>query len=475
MFTLRDISYNFFYVLFKRKGLFAFIWLIVTSLVLFYAYVGTPLFRVNTLILVHQNPKQQLILFRDINTPAQVSQRIHPAFNLKEIVTSRNLNESIVKKYRLDARLKKRMTEPEEIRDILKFYIAAFVELPFRTLDTLGILKMEPTDYFNKAVEELMYERIEVGVLAETEVLNINVYYDDPKLALAISSSTIEGLREKSADLEAKKSFEAYLFAEEQVKRERKKLKAIEDRYLNFKEKQKIADLERERNLLLVRLDELMAERMKTEREMALNVAELAEVETLIKSEESGELISKLSGDNPYTKGIKEDSIEEGRKLKPAWNQSYIALKKKAEEHRIIIAGQKEQLRTLNTQTEEIQTEIEALPGKEVELRRLQRERDNQEELYQGLQDKMNEFKIQRMSERTEFDIKVLNTPSLPEYPEPVWPQWDLFALLAVSCGILAGILVVFILEQFSETVSDESQLEMIAQTKVLASIPDLS
>ena len=104
MITLRDISYNFFYVLFKRKLLFIIASLVVAFSVLLYAYLTTPVHRINSLVLVHQNPKQQLILFRDINTPAQTSQRVHPVYNLKEVVTSRNLSELLVAKYQLDVK-----------------------------------------------------------------------------------------------------------------------------------------------------------------------------------------------------------------------------------------------------------------------------------------------------------------------------------------------------------------------------------
>ena len=251
MITLRDISYNFFYVLFKRKLLFIIASLVVAFSVLLYAYLTTPVHRINSLVLVHQNPKQQLILFRDINTPAQTSQRVHPVYNLKEVVTSRNLSELLVAKYQLDVRARKKMTEPEGLRDIINAYIADVIDLPFLILDFLGILEMGPKDYANKAVEELMYDQIEVGVLAETEVLIINVYDEDPQMALAISKTIIEELANKTVDMEAQKSSQAYLFAKEHVEKEQKKLKDMEDDYLSFKEQQMTVDLEKERKLLL--------------------------------------------------------------------------------------------------------------------------------------------------------------------------------------------------------------------------------
>jgi uncharacterized protein involved in exopolysaccharide biosynthesis len=465
MITLRDIIYIFFYILFKRKWTLVFTAFIVALLVIFYTFVSTPLYLINTLILVHQNPKQQLILFRDINTPAQASERIYPAFNLKEIVTSRELSEAIVKEYGLGERLKKKRFEPEETRDIIKAFLSDALDLPFQVLDYLGILKAASKDFVNDAVEELMYDLIEVSVFPETEILNINVYYEDPELALAISNSVIKELSAKTAEFETQKSAGAYSFVEEQVKNEGIRLKEAENRYLSFQEKQHVVGLERERQLILDRLDDLETEAMQLDRNIALDIARLAEAQALI---ESGK---PKTGMSPTREGV----IPERYKLSPAWSQYYVELNNKAANYIISIEGQKEQLKVLNEQIREIQAEVSAIPWKEIELHRLQRERDNQESLYQGLLDKKNEFQIQKLSDRTEFDIKTINTPSLPEYPEPAWPEWDLMTAIAISCGLFAGVLTVFVLEQFSETISEEFQLQRVTQVRVLGCIPDLS
>jgi hypothetical protein len=44
-------------------------------------------------------------------------------------------------------------------------------------------------------------------------------------------------------------------------------------------------------------------------------------------------------------------------------------------------------------------------------------------------------------------------------------------SLIAVGSGIFAGLLMVFIVDQFAGTVSDRSQLERLAEIKVLGSI----
>jgi uncharacterized protein involved in exopolysaccharide biosynthesis len=465
MITLRDIIYIFFYILFKRKWTLVFTAFIVALLVVFYTFLSTPLYLINSLIMVHQNPKQQLILFRDINTPAQASERIHPAFNLKEIVTSRELSEAIVKEYGLGERLKKKRFEPEEARDIIKAFLADVLDLPFHLLDYLGILEPGAKDFMNDAVEDLMYNLIEVSVLSETEILNINVYYEDPELALAISKSVVKELAAKTVEFETQKSAGAYLFAQGQVENEAMRLKDVEDRYLRFQKERHVVGLERERQLLIDRLDDLEAETMKLNRNIALNTASLAEVQTLIKN-----------GEPMMGKGRpREDVIPEGYKLSPSWSHHYVELNTKAADYMISIEGQKEQLSVLNEQLREIQAKVSAIPLKEIQLHRLQRERDNQESLYQGILDKKNEFQIQKLSERTEFDIKIINAPSLPEYPDPAWPEWDLMVAIAVGCGMFIGVLTVFVLEQFSETISEEFQLQRVTQVRFLGCIPDLS
>jgi uncharacterized protein involved in exopolysaccharide biosynthesis len=88
--SLRDIAYLFFYTLFKRKWLFMLSFIVVAAGVVFYGIITTPVYKINTMILVLQNPKPQMILFKDITTPAPArdNEKIYPALNLKEFVMS---------------------------------------------------------------------------------------------------------------------------------------------------------------------------------------------------------------------------------------------------------------------------------------------------------------------------------------------------------------------------------------------------
>lgn len=474
--SLRDITYFFFYTLFKRKWLFILSFIVVAAGVVFYGIITTPVFKINTTILVLQNPKPQMILFKDITTPAPSRdyEKIYPALNLKEFVTSQTLSESIVKKLGLDLRFKEKRLHPKIFRDRVKSLIADLQDLPFIILDRLKILPMEPKDWVRKATEELMEDVIEVGVLPETEIVNINVYHEDAKLGLAISNAIVEKVEKMAIHLESQKSSQHYVFTKGEVEKQSKTLKKVEDTYINFRETENIVDLTRERDLLLNRLDDIKAKAMDAERQIASQTAKLTEIETLIKSEEPRAHISR-SSDKQELDGIKGGSTQEGPRLKPGWNQSYLELKKEAAECQIAIGSQKDLLSVLNVQIKGIESRVASIPGKELLLHRLERDRDNEEKLYQGLYDKKNQLQVQKMSDTTEFDIKVINPPSIPAVPDTYWPEWDLMSLIAVGSGILGGLLMVFIVDQFSGTFSDKSQLERLAEIKVLGSIPDLS
>jgi len=447
----------------------------VAAGVIFYGVITTPVYKVNTMILVLQNPKQQMILFKDITTPApsRENEKIYPALNLKEFITSQTLCESIVKKLDLDLRFKAKRREPKIFRDRVKSLIADLQDLPFILLDRFKILPMEPKDWVRQATEEFMEDVLEVGVLPETEVVNINVYHEDAKLGLAISHAIIEKVEKMAINLETKKSSQHYVFTKGEVEKQGKTLKKLEDTYINFREAEKIVDLTRERELLLNRLDDIKAKAMDAERQIASYTAKLVEIETLIKSEEPRAHISR-SSDKQELDSIRGSSTQEGPKLKPGWNQSYIELKKEAAECQIAIGSQKDLLSVLNVQIKGIESRVASIPGKELLLHRLERDRDNEEKLYQGLYDKKNQLQVQKMSETTEFDLKVVNPPSIPDVPDTYWPKWDVMSLIAIGSGIFGGLLMVFVVDQFAGTVSDRSQLERLAEIRVLGSIPDL-
>jgi hypothetical protein len=132
---------------------------------------------------------------------------------------------------------------------------------------------------------------------------------------------------------------------------------------------------------------------MDAERQIASQAARLAEIETLIRSEEPRAHLSSGASGRQGLERIKGSSMQEGPKLKPGWNQSYIELKKEAAECQVMIGSQKDLLSVLNVQIKGIESKVASIPGKELLLHRLERDRDNEEKLYQGLYDKKNQVR----------------------------------------------------------------------------------
>ena len=248
------ILYHILYVIFRMKWTLITLCVISFILILFFTYLKTPTYKATAKILIRPRPQQQLILFRDLATPGREFVRINPAENLIQILTSQEIAQEVVKKLGLDETLRKKREEPEELRDIIKRSILKTITYPIALAQNLGNLEKDPPDYFADAVEELIEDAEDIRLQQDTNVIDLSIWEETPRLSSDIANYMAQLLAERSTQLEQTNAKEAYSFTKQQLQAAERALKESEDELLKFRKENEIISLREEKK---AKLDEL--------------------------------------------------------------------------------------------------------------------------------------------------------------------------------------------------------------------------
>ncbi|MFQ6091825.1 MAG: GumC family protein [bacterium] len=334
--TKREFLFNFFYTVFKRRLSIVMIFFAFFGIVLLGTYLVTPTFEATTKILVHMNPSQQLILFRDLATPSEVNPRINPANNLIQISTGQSVAEEMVRTFGLDRRLQQRREHPTELRDKIKNGLVSLLKSPITLAQNLGLLQRREPNYLADAIEDFIDNVQDVTLEEDTEIVNLTVYWESAELASEMANTMAQLLIQKTKELTQIEASGAYEFTREQVSMAEKSLREAEDELSRFMEREKIVSLVEEKKAELQRLEAFETEYTWTNASSEEVRRQLAEGQenavsaTIIKNSPTiGDLITSLNSleirlaslrqeftdDHPEVLGLKAQIAENSARL----------------------------------------------------------------------------------------------------------------------------------------------------------------
>ncbi|MFB6278881.1 MAG: polysaccharide biosynthesis tyrosine autokinase [Salinibacter sp.] len=149
---------------------------------------------------------------------------------------------------------------------------------------------------------------------------------------------------------------------------------------------------------------------------------------------------------------------------------SYVVkLQRQVAQKRIEVSGLQAQLETVRKRLDEYQKELNTLPAQSLELAQLKRERRSAEQMYQFVQEQLQET---RMAEESEVGYaEVVRSAGVPA--EPVSPNTKLNLVLAAFLGLLGGMGLVFLREALDTKLRTPEEL-MALGPKVLGTVPDM-
>lgn len=515
--TTQNQLYYFFNVIFKRK-----IALLVTLLVCLIALIGgtylmAPVYQATTKILVRHNPRQQIMMFRDIHVPDVFSApKVNLASNMVQMAQSRNIAEIIVRKYHLDERLRQKKEDPQELRDIIWRYLKKTVKSPYAAVrwvgEELGLWQKGKKNYVVLAIDELLGDSLDIQLESDTEVIDLSIWDEDPVMGFNIANTMAAILIERVRSLDQDEASSAYEFAREQLQPAEGDLHDAEEALLKFKERVGVAEAGEEKKKKLEELYRQKGILAELERELAGVEASIRELDNQLAKQKEEISSSKITGVNPVTLDLKKslhaseiqlaedlskytDEHLELQKQRSRVTENQEKLKQEKEEIRLSetvslnpiwqdLSGRKaflevqrkshlDKKRALEGQIRSMDAEIASLLEKQITIDRLERSRKINEDLVMTLRNKLSELQVQKVARMSEYDLKILDEAHILPNSGTNWPWWDIHLLVGIPLALVISLMFPFLLEYWDDSFHAAWEVEELLRLPVLTTISE--
>lgn len=316
-------------------------------------------------------------------------------------------------------------------------------------------------------------------------ILRINVYWGTPENALRIAQVLSDRIIREDISEKSRQYIQSRDFISSQLDLYQDKLNELEDKIKVFKEQKKIANLDASTRALITQISTIESRKSQIQIEETIlrNLnAYLAAADASLDSalNFAPALLSDQVLQNLYSQLLQVEAELRGQ-LK-----EYSAGHPKVMETRARLGGLKDQMKeevikrlaaiktelgSVDKQIASLQVKLENVPADEIQLARLERDRETAEKLYTFFAEKLEETRVQEAGVTS--DLKIINPPILAR--NPVNSRGRLTSLvLALVIAVLAGGAVIFVAEYADNTVKEPDQVKARVGLPIFASIPDL-
>ncbi len=474
-------------ILYRGRWIIAISFIAVLLAALIYTFKTPPTYEAKTTLLIETTNSVEQSLFNLTSFGNQANM----LSNQMEILKSRNIAERVVRKL-----------EHSDVRDSISF---------FHPLDDGTELT------FNDRVE-IVQQSMDVEPKRDTDILTLKYQAGSPFEAAYIANTIANEFAKQNAETNRLEVTEMRKFIEGRLRIKAKELKESEERLRNFQQREKIASLDAETDQLVQQLSqaESMLEEAKIElrtkkqlldnankllderkKALGLNLTEistpyiqslqqaLADVEakkviylSAIKaSAQPGQTIyfdDQLKQYNLKIKALREQLNKEAQKLVASGMVSDpLKISEDLVSKIITLSGDidaaKAKIDALQNILAKYNLRLEQLPDKVLQLARLERRKQVDEQTYIMLTQKLEEAKIQESAQAR--NVRIIDKAIKPL--KPVKPNKKVNILLGMVLGLGLGIGITFMLEYMDRSVRKPEDVERIG-LNVLATIPKI-
>ncbi len=315
-------------------------------------------------------------------------------------------------------------------------------------------------------------------------ILRIEFYWGDKKQGLQIARALADYLIKENILEKSLQFVQSRNFIESQLNLYQARLNELEERIRLFKETKKIADLRASTQALINQISTLESRKnqLEIEEEILNDINNYLSADTLstLPLNFATTMISEPIIQQLYSQLIQVDADLKGILKEYSTNHPRYA------EFKAKYDGLKEQLkdeigrrvRTIKTdiqgvanQIKALQFKLENIPSDEINLARLERDKETAEKLYTFFSEKLEETRVQEAGVTS--DIKLINPPFVQN--TPVNPRRVLLSIfLSFFFAVLIGTAVVFVVEYFDNTIKDPELIKERLNLSIYGTIPSL-
>ncbi len=431
----------------------------------------TPQWEATAKLLVLKDPKQQMILFRDLEAPMMSDKGSHAA-DLVEILIGNELAKKIVTDFGLDERKRRKAQEPETVQEWGKYWLVQAMTSPITGLVKLGAIEEPTPNWFEKALDDLVEDMEDIELIEETSTIRISIWADDPDLAVDICDAMVDYLLEKTKDFDRSEAATTYRFVGEQLTTVEDALVQAEDEVLKFKTERNIVQLDAEKEMLLQKFDRLTSDVRTKEAKLAARNARLDELRAQLVGPAVAE-VGNIRTTVLTRQDFREQDADPYHGLRNSMDE--IQIEQGILTTTVELSELRGEYKTRKAELAKVKAELYAFNEKELMAQRLLRSATGLQDRYMNLRKKQLQLEVQKYTETSEFDIKVADRAFIPARAEKDWPNWPLNLAVGLLLGLVFSIGQAFFFEYWRDTLQDTHDVAESVDIEVLGSVGSVS
>lgn len=314
-------------------------------------------------------------------------------------------------------------------------------------------------------------------------ILRIDVHWSNREDALKIARALSEQLIIQDVAEKSRQFTQSKLLIDSQLVHYQGQLTRIEEEMRLFKELKKISDLRASTQALINQVSTLEVKRnqLEIEQKILVQLDGFLRTSAAVEGEIpnfAGVLVSSSVLQNFYSQLLDAEAELKSRL------REYSSNHPKVIEIRAKLGGLKEQMQveiskripsirseiaSVTNQITGLQAKLQNVPDDEINLARLERDRETAEELYTFFAKKLEEMRVQEAGVTS--DLRMINPPIAVAGPvNPRRPALTLFLSMVIAC--LAAGFAVFVAEYVDNTVKDPEKVMQDTELSIYATIP---
>ena len=475
-------------VIIKHKKLVAVAWLVCVLMVGLWTYSRTPVFRASSLIVIDNQSLRSPITGERTNYESYFTETARFKTHAK-LLTSRAVLEKVVQDLGLDEQKEKSKQNTPAAK--------SFVEQTrdsIRIRDNIDVLtgrdqeKTKPGKKFNAAVNRLR-GKIKIEEVRDTMLYKISVEDSDPQFAMQAANSLAKSYINFNIANRVQYSANSFQWMSDQFYGVKKKLEDAERDFLNYKETEKLYSVEGRQDEILHKIREANNSYLETRNQRL-------EIETTIKDLLAQDELDNVQIrpavsllNNSLVNSLYNQLIEaemEKTKLSKVYRDKHpkmIQVNSRIEDITQTIQEEivKEQvnlqtkLAALKSRENIFQKTVSDLEGdalginrKQLQYTILERDVETNQRLHDTLLAKLKEADI--TDTMVISNIRIVEDATKPASPFKPNKQRNL--LLSIIVGLMIGVGLAFLRENFDRTLHTEEDVQRLLGLTVLSVIP---